>query len=142
MTTVPAGSASTATTATPRVEAPSPIALIRVAHLVLDCTDLDRLSAFWSQLLGLEVVSREADWCDLSALPGSGVQLSFQRADDRKTAIKNRLHLDLAVRDFAAATDRAAALGGTPAGDRQGDEATRWQVWRDPEGNEFCLCTG
>lgn len=39
--------------------------------------------------------------------------------------------------DFAEATARAAALGANPAGEIQ---ENLWQVWRDPEGNEFCIC--
>jgi predicted enzyme related to lactoylglutathione lyase len=39
--------------------------------------------------------------------------------------------------DVAAATSEALALGATLADDVYA--AGRWQVLRDPEGNEFCL---
>ena len=51
--------------------------------------------------------------------------------------MKNRLHLDLRGSDFSMAIEQAIALGATRAADvYQGD---RWQVLRDPEGNEFCI---
>ncbi|WP_404804793.1 VOC family protein [Microbispora sitophila] len=51
--------------------------------------------------------------------------------------VKNRIHLDLVTDDFAGAVARAAALGATPVGEMH---ENLWQVWRDPEGNEFCVC--
>ena len=39
--------------------------------------------------------------------------------------------------DVAAATSEALALGATLADDVY--DGGRWQVLRDPEGNEFCL---
>nr|WP_319018843.1 VOC family protein [Microbispora sitophila] len=51
--------------------------------------------------------------------------------------MKNRIHLDLVTDDFAGAVARAAALGATPVGEMH---ENLWQVWRDPEGNEFCVC--
>jgi predicted enzyme related to lactoylglutathione lyase len=50
---------------------------------------------------------------------------------------KNRLHLDLRSRDLATAIEQALALGATRADDVYA--GGRWQVMRDPEGNEFCL---
>jgi predicted enzyme related to lactoylglutathione lyase len=51
--------------------------------------------------------------------------------------VKNRLHFDLHVEDFEAALARALSLGASPADDIfVGD---RWRVFRDPEGNEFCI---
>jgi len=66
--------------------------------------------------------------------------LAFQRVPEAKQ-LKNRLHLDLAVPDFDAATARAGSLGAAPYGVVHGTGSSRWQVWRDPEGNEFCLCS-
>jgi hypothetical protein len=39
--------------------------------------------------------------------------------------------------DFAAAVALARELGATAVGEMRED---LWQVWRDPEGNEFCIC--
>lgn len=46
-------------------------------------------------------------------------------------------HLDLRSRDLATAIEQALALGATRADDVYA--GGRWQVLRDPEGNEFCL---
>jgi catechol-2,3-dioxygenase len=103
---------------------------VRVSGVVIDATDLDRLATFWSGLLGREVTRRETDWVGL----GSG--LALQLVPEPKT-VKNRIHLDLVADDFAAATARATELGEAPMGETQ---ENLWQVWRDPEGNEFCIC--
>jgi hypothetical protein len=103
---------------------------IRISGIVIDVNDLDLLAAFWGGLLGLEVTRREDDWISL------GPTLALQRVVEPKT-VKNRVHVDLVVDDFAEACDRAARLGATPVGEMHED---LWQVWRDPEGNEFCLC--
>ncbi|WP_031170027.1 VOC family protein [Streptosporangium roseum] len=103
---------------------------IRLSGIVIDATDLDRLARFWSGLLELEITRREDDWISL----GSG--LALQRVPEPK-AVKNRIHLDLVADDFADAVARAAELGATPVGDLQ---ESLWQIWQDPEGNEFCIC--
>lgn len=103
---------------------------LRLGGIVIDAVDLDRLAQFWGALLGLRITRWEDDWVSLG--PG----LALQRVTGPKTG-KNRVHLDLVANDFARATARAAELGATPAGDIRED---LWQVWRDPEGNEFCIC--
>jgi catechol 2,3-dioxygenase-like lactoylglutathione lyase family enzyme len=111
-----------------------------VGNIVIDCTDLDAMAAFWGGLLGMKATAVNADWLDLEPLGAGGPVLSFQRVPEGKK-VKNRLHLDLDVPDVRAAGERAARLGATPAGAPMGDPAAPFQVWRDPEGNEFCLCT-
>lgn len=103
---------------------------IRLSGIVIDATDLDLLARFWSGLLGLEITRREDDWISLG--PG----LALQLVPEPKT-MKNRIHLDLVADEFAEAVARAAELGATPVGKMQ---ENLWQVWRDPEGNEFCIC--
>lgn len=112
---------------------------VAVTHLVIDCQDLERTIAFWSGLLGMSVTNREADWVDLEPLTPGGPLLAFQLVPEAKT-IKNRLHLDIEVDELAAAARRAAELGASSASAVFGSTAP-WQVWRDPEGNEFCLIT-
>lgn len=117
---------------------------MRAAHLVFDVNDLDKAAAFWAALLDLAVTHRGADWVDLSPLGGGGPVLSFQLVSDRK-AVKNRLHIDVAVSGsdggVVAAGHRARALGAEPASPLHSGGSSPWQVWRDPEGNEFCLVT-
>lgn len=102
----------------------------RLSGIVIDANDLDRLAEFWSGLLGLPITRREPDWISL------GRQLEFQRVPEPRSG-KNRIHLDVAADDFDATAAHAVALGATPAGPMRED---LWQVSRDLEGNEFCLC--
>ena len=117
---------------------------MRAAHLVIDVTDLDRAAAFWAALLELDVARRETDWVDLGPLGASGPVLSFQLVPETKS-VKNRLHLDIGIDQreggAVAAGYRALALGATPASELFAADTSPWQVWRDPDGNEFCLCT-
>jgi len=118
--------------------------VMRAAHLVVDVNDLDRAAAFWAALLDLAVTHRDTDWVDLEPLGGGGPVLSFQLVPEPK-AMKNRLHLDVAVDPASggvvAAGLRAHALGATPASELFSPGDAPWQVWRDPQGNEFCLVT-
>ncbi|HEY8478405.1 MAG TPA: VOC family protein [Spirillospora sp.] len=113
----------------------------KVTNIVIDCADLEAMAAFWGALLGMKTTEVSEDWLDLEPIGGNGPFLSFQRVPEGKAG-KNRLHLDLTVPDIRAAGDRAAGLGATPASEPMGDPAAPFRVWRDPEGNEFCFCTG
>ncbi|WP_019634013.1 VOC family protein [Actinomadura atramentaria] len=109
---------------------------MKVTNVVYDCTDLDEMARFWSALIGMKETSRDEDWIDLEPLEGGPI-LSFQLVPEGKT-VKNRVHLDLAVPDVTAAAERARSLGATLA--VEPDPGQAFQVWRDPQGNEFCLC--
>ena len=100
----------------------------------VDAGDPASLAGFWAALLGGEVtVDDDGDaWVELDGCP----RLDFLKVPEPKT-VKNRLHLDLAVTDVAAATAEALALGASLADDVY--DGGRWQVLRDPEGNEFCF---
>jgi len=109
-------------------------AVTGIAALAVDCHDPSGLARWWSRLLGGEV-EVDADGAATLRTPG-GLAVDFARVPEAKT-VKNRLHLDLRSTDLAAATDQALALGATRADDVY--DGGRWQVLRDPEGNEFCL---
>jgi predicted enzyme related to lactoylglutathione lyase len=111
-------------------------AVAGIAALAIDCADPPRLAGWWSRLLGGEVEVDE-DEDDVATLhtPG-GLDIDFARVPETKT-VKNRLHLDLRSTDLDEATRQAEALGATRADDIY--DGGRWQVMRDPEGNEFCL---
>ena len=109
-------------------------AVTGIAALAVDCHDPPALARWWSRLLGGEVeVDVEGD--ATLHTPG-GLAVDFARVSEPKT-VKNRLHLDLRSTDLAEATAQAVALGATRADDIY--DGGRWQVLRDPEGNEFCL---
>jgi predicted enzyme related to lactoylglutathione lyase len=107
--------------------------------VVFDCADPELLVDFWRVLTGVEIDSREPDWCSLQAPREGGIALGFQRVPEPRSA-KNRVHLDFDVDDLASATDRAESLGAIRLGDVVlEDDGEHFQVMADPEGNEFCL---
>ena len=110
-------------------------AIIGIAALAIDCTDPRGLAYWWSRLLGGSIdVDPQGDVVTLHT--PAGVAIDFLRVPEPKTG-KNRLHLDVRSQDFATAVAQALALGATRADDIYADG--RWQVLRDPEGNEFCI---
>ena len=109
-------------------------AVVGIAALAIDCADPPALARWWSRLLGGEVEVDEEG--DASLLTSDGLPIDFLRVPDTKT-VKNRLHLDLRSTDLEEATRQAEALGATRADDIY--DGGRWQVMRDPEGNEFCF---
>jgi hypothetical protein len=109
-------------------------AVVGIAALAVDCADPPALAAWWGRLLGGSVEVDPSGGATLHT-PG-GLAIDFARVPEPKT-VKNRLHLDLRSDDLAAATGQALALGATRADDVYAGD--RWQVLRDPEGNEFCL---
>lgn len=113
---------------------------IRPGAVVLDVNDLDREVAFWCALLDMRADRAEADWADLGPLGEGGPVLSLQVVPEAKSG-KNRVHLDWVVDDFEATSARALELGAREVSRRHGDDRP-WQVFGDPEGNEFCLITG
>ncbi|HET6359521.1 VOC family protein [Streptomyces sp.] len=108
----------------------------RIEEIVLDCHDPARLVRFWAALLGGDPVDRSEDWSYID--PPGFVRVAFQRVPEGKSA-KNRLHLDLDAGEVDAAADEAVALGAVRLGPAITDEYGRFQVLRDPEGNEFCF---
>jgi predicted enzyme related to lactoylglutathione lyase len=110
--------------------------------LVLDCNDLDRTAAFWSQAMRYQEVYRGGPYLVLmpAEADGSGLVLQLQRVPEPKSG-KNRLHLDLHVEALEPEVQRLQALGARRVGDDVAEEGEFcWQVMADPEGNEFCVC--
>ena len=112
-----------------------PAHVVGLSMLCFDANDPPALAQFWAELLGGErTVDKDGDASVV--VPTGGPRLDFLRVTETKT-IKNRLHLDIHSTDVKAATHEALALGATRADDVY--DGGRWQVLRDPEGNEFCL---
>jgi predicted enzyme related to lactoylglutathione lyase len=114
-------------------------ALGRLDVVAIDCNDPEPLVAFWTELLGTSVRSREPDWIALQPVPAGGPHLAFQIVPEPKVG-KNRLHLDVNVDDLESAIPTVERLGATRQGGIVEEEGGRYQVMLDPGGNEFCLC--
>ena len=109
-----------------------------VECVLIDCVDLELMTAFWCQALDLEHVwTGPSGGHLLVAVDGSGRRLALMPAQNPKTA-KNRVHLDLRPdRGQHAEVARLERLGARRIDIGQGD--TTWVVMADPEGNEFCV---
>ncbi len=99
----------------------------------VDSEDPPALAAWWQRLVGGEMhIDADGD----VALRTGDVRLLFLAVPDSKRG-KNRLHVDLRATNFESAVGAALALGAARADDVY--DGPRWQVLRDPEGNEFCI---
>lgn len=111
----------------------------RLAMLTLDCPDAPASAAFWSAVLGWDVVHSEAAY---AMLQGPTHALGFGTVEDYEPPAwpnehgSKQFHLDLAVADLDAAQETIVGLGAT-AVDPQPGEA--WRVLLDPAGHPFCL---
>ena len=109
--------------------------------IVIDCPDPGALAAFYSEVLGVEICSQDADWAEIAAQVGPRPLLAFQRVDDYTPPawpgqiVPQQMHLDVKVEDFDVAEAAVLALGATATG--SGTDTFR--VYLDPAGHPFCL---
>ncbi len=108
----------------------------RLYAIQIDVADLERGATFWGMVLGEEAASNDGTYLHLTASGGRAF-VSLQKVPEAKSAIKNRVHLDVAVPDVEAAMKRVEALGGKQL--RAVDPEGGFIVAADPDGNEFCL---
>jgi len=110
--------------------------------LVLDCADPERLADFWAPALGYVNLGTAGSYVALFPDGRPGPKLLLQKVTEPK-AVKNRMHLDIEVRDIHAEADRLLALGATKVSEAPCQEhGSTWLLMADPEGNEFCICDG
>jgi Glyoxalase-like domain len=82
---------------------------IRLGSVVVNCADIESMTAFWCEALDLTPSSTSAD-DDFRVLRGSSVNVSLQVADTPVTA-RDQMHLDLFTQDKDAEVDRLLTLG-------------------------------
>lgn len=106
-------------------------------HVVFDCPDPPALADFYSELVGLPITYRSADWVVIAendTTSGFAFQLAadFQPPAWPDPRRPQQLHLDVMVDDLDDAESRVIALGARllPGGDH---------VYADPAGHPFCL---
>ena len=105
--------------------------------VLIDCVDLDAMTAFWCQALDLEHVwTGPSGGHLLAAVDGSERRLGLMPCQGEKTT-KNRVHFDLRPDDQQAEVQRLESLGARRIDIGQAD--VTWVVMADPEGNEFCV---
>src|ERR1700710_989943 len=109
-----------------------------VECVLIDCVDLDVMTAFWCQALDLEHVwPGPSGGHRRAATDGSGRRLGLMSSLSAKTT-KNRVHLDLRPdSDQQAEVRRLEGLGARRID--IGQVGVAWVVMADPEGDEFCV---
>ncbi|WP_329137498.1 VOC family protein [Streptomyces sp. NBC_00670] len=119
----------------------------RLIEVVVDCHDPERLAAFWSAVLGWEVIDRDGDTVEIGSWDPTAEEfrarqmpptLIFIPVPEGKTA-KNRLHLDVSPVEGTTEDEvtRLLALGAKRS--EHQTEGASWVVMTDPEDNEFCV---
>jgi len=117
----------------------------RIAQLTIDVHDIDSMSRFWSEALGMIADVGDDGACKL--YPPEDAEkwrqtIWLQPVEETKRD-KLRLHLDLRPEegDTEREVERLVGLGAARADVGQtGEEG--FTVLADPEGNEFCVLHG
>ena len=107
--------------------------------LVLDCIDPQGLAKFWAPALGYVEVGSVESYTLLMDRDDRAPRLLLQRVPEGKAA-KNRMHLDVHVRDIEAEATRLEGLGAQRMAPTFSEYGHSWVLMSDPEGNEFCVC--
>ncbi|MDQ6782916.1 MAG: VOC family protein [Actinomycetota bacterium] len=107
-----------------------------VGMVTIDCENPQRLAAFWSAALGMQVLGDYGEFV-LLGRAGSPVHVGLQRVPEPRAG-KNRVHIDLRGEPRRAAAERLEQLGATIKEEHR-QPGLDWIVLSDPEGNEFCL---
>jgi predicted enzyme related to lactoylglutathione lyase len=110
----------------------------RVASVAIDAADIERLAAFYAELTGWEIGSKDSDW--ISIRVPDGREVAFQLAPEHVAPQwpgqehPQQFHLDLLIDGYEAAADRAVTLGATRLA-----EGETWITLADPAGHPFDL---
>lgn len=110
--------------------------VMRLGSVVINCTDLERMAAFWSAALGYAAQEPDGDFVRLDGPVGRS-RVSLQ-VGHRPSPGQNTFHLDLYARDQRAEVARLLAMGATTTG-RPTEPGQDFVVLADPEGNVFCV---
>jgi hypothetical protein len=106
-----------------------------IDEIVFDYHDPARLVRFWAALLGGDPVDRSADWSYID--PPGFVRVAFQRVPEGKADKAGSIWTW--TRGHRRGGRRGDATRGRSGPSGRHDGHGRFQVLRDPEGNEFCF---
>jgi predicted enzyme related to lactoylglutathione lyase len=110
---------------------------IELGSTVINCADLELMTSFWSQALGL-TPSSAAVGDDFRVLRGAAGNISLQLSRTPVSA-RDQMHLDLYADDQTVEAKRLVGLGAKIVRHNR-DPEDDYIVMTDPEGNEFCVC--
>jgi hypothetical protein len=119
------------------------MSLARWDGVVLDSSDPQRLSRFWSAVLGYEVIDDSPGWVELQnpsqprpLFVCQGINAHVQHG--AKSPQGNKFHLDLGSDDHATLTAQLEQLGARRVERIEAPGQPMHWIWADPEGNIFC----
>jgi predicted enzyme related to lactoylglutathione lyase len=110
---------------------------IRLGSIVINCADIDLMTRFWAQAVGLTPSSTDPG-DSFRVLRGDRINVSLQVATTPVSA-RDQMHLDLYSDDQSAQVDRLVELGARVVR-HEVEPDDDFIVMTDPEGNEFCVC--
>jgi hypothetical protein len=110
---------------------------IRLGSIVINCADLELMTAFWATALNL-TPGPVGDDGHFRVLGGPRVNVSLQVALT-PVSTRDQMHLDLYTDDQPAEVGRLLGLGASYIRHNE-DPDDDYVVLTDPEGNEFCVC--
>ncbi|KAB8194779.1 VOC family protein [Nonomuraea phyllanthi] len=115
----------------------------RISELVIPCHDVQRLVAFWCEVLDFVVLDTEDDGSvEIGPREGFGglqpTLILIPTTEPKAGHLRMHFDVNATDRDQDAELDRLLKLGARPADVGQTGEES-WHVLADPEGNEFCL---
>ncbi len=108
-----------------------------IGSTVLNVTNIEQATAFWTAVLGYVVRDGSPEFVVLHDPQREWSNLSLQKTDKPKQGL-NRLHLDLYANDQSAEVARLEELGAKRVDWEYGPDAD-FVVMADPDGNEFCV---
>lgn len=111
--------------------------VIRLGSVVINCADLELMTAFWAAALELRP-GPVGDDGHFRVLRGPRVNLSLQRPRTPVSA-RDQMHLDLYTDDQPGEVRRLLDLGASYLRHNE-DPDDDYVVLADPEGNPFCVC--
>jgi predicted enzyme related to lactoylglutathione lyase len=112
---------------------------IRLGSTVINCADMELMTSFWAEALGLTPSSVTVG-DDFRVLQGEHGNLSLQVSRTPVTA-RDQMHLDLYSDDELDEVKRLVGLGAKIVRHHRHPDDD-YIVMTDPEGNEFCVVAG
>ena len=83
---------------------------LAIGSVTINCSDPERLGAFWSAVLGTSVQGSSADFVFLKRPPRGGPFVVLQRVPETRVGT-NRMHIDLTGEPRTDAVARLTSLG-------------------------------
>ena len=113
---------------------------LRLASIVIDCLDPEKLAEFWIAASGYTRAGNANQYVVLRDPERKGPNLLLQKVSEPRVG-KNRVHCDwLAANkeEQQAEINRLISLGAAKVSEVE-ELGISWAVMNDPEGNVFCV---